>query len=241
MWQLTIIGNSKFNLFLKHIELVLKSKTKAVLAKNKNQLSIACVLKDKVNVLKVLNRVLSENLVLFYKENFILKTLDLNYLSETFKQALIKCLVLLDFETDVNFVFNQLSLWCAETINLDSFCHFKLKVLKQHWQTNLDVVNSSSAFIESDTFLDVLKFLVSAITPKRQSVDVCYSAGKFVISDENNNVLVFNNSGNDELNLISGLITLAPQTINLYCASALTNKTFKLIYYIFNKKVNLLV
>lgn len=241
MWQLTIIGNNKFNLFLKHLELLLKTKTSAILARNKNQLSVACVIKDKVNVLKVLNKALPESLILFYKENFILNNLNLTYLSEPFKTPLIKCLVLFGFEDEVGFVLNQLNINCGGIINLDSFYSFKLKQLKQNWKVNLDVINSSSGFIESDTFLDVLKFLVSAITPKRQTVDVCYSAGKFVISDENNNVLVFNNSSNDELNLITGLITLAPKTINLHCAGVLTNNAFKLIYYIFNKKVNLLI
>ncbi len=241
MWQLTIIGNNKFILFLKNIEHCLRQQTDALLALNNDELSIGCVLKDVTKVLKVLNKVLAESIVLYYKENYIVKNNLFNYLSSELKQPLIKCLVLLNFNDDVNFVVNSLGLNEGGFINLDSFFNFKLKNLKQNWNQLVGILKSSTSFIKSNTLLDILKFLVSVLEPKTQCVDVCYVCGKFVVSDESNNILVFKNSSNHELNLITGLITLAPKTINLHCAEVLSNNTFKLIYYIFNKKVNLLV
>lgn len=239
MWEFTIIGNANLNLYLKNIELTLKQKTGVILAANKNTLSIACKPENKQKVIKLLKPLISETIVLFYKEQFFKNHINLNYLSDQFKTAFIKCLVLFDFEEDYIIAFNELEL--INAINLDSFFHFKLKQLKNKWQQLLYVLNSNSTFLESEALLDLLKFLISSIKPKRESVDVYFNGVKFVLSDENNNILMFNNSESAELSLISGLITLAPKTINLHCAGVLSNNTFKIIYYVFNKKVNLLV
>ena len=96
-------------------------------------------------------------------------------------------------------------------------------------------------FLESETFLELLKFLIDTIIPRHRSIDVFYNGKNFELLDENNNIICFNNTNNPEANLISGLISLAPKTINLHCAGMLSDNTFKIIYYIFNKKVNLLV
>lgn len=239
MWEFTVIGNNNLNIYLKNIELTLKQKTNAVLARNNNSLSIACQHSEKSNVIKVLKNVLTETIILYYKELFFKSNLNLNYLSEQFKTAFIKCLVLFDFEEDYYLIINKLDF--VNAINLDSFFNFKLKALKNKWQELAMVLSDNTTFLESDAFLELLKFLINSITPKRESVDVYFNGEKFVLSDENNNILVFNNSESHELNLITGLITLAPKTINLHCAGVLSNNTFKIIYYVFNKKVNLLV
>ena len=86
------------------------------------------------------------------------------------------------------------------------------------------------------------KRAAAAPLPRHRLVDVYYVDDRFLIIDEQNNVLSFNNDTNNlEVDLITNLITIAPKNINLHCAGVLTNNTFKVIYYIFNKKVNLLV
>lgn len=240
MWEFTIVGNNKLNIYLKNIEYGLKQQSfKVVCSLNKNSLSIACDNKNKPKLENVIKKLLSETIVLFFKEDYYNKHLNLQCLGQQLRNALIKCLCLLDFNeecSDVSLKLNFISL-----INLESFFLFKLKHLKLKWHEIISVFENDFVFIESEVFLDVLKFLIESIAPKCGVVDVYYSAEKFVITDEDNNVLVFNNSANVEINLITGLITLSPQNINLHCAGALSNTAFKMIYYIFNKKVNLLV
>lgn len=243
MWEFFIESNINDVIYLKNIEKSLKFKNvNVVTALNKNSLSVACEFKDKPQILLNLKKVIAESIVLIYKQKFFESKIDLSYLNEQLKTALIKCLVLFDFEEDFYYVLDKLNLNFG--LVLDSFYLFQLKKLEKKWQEIVNICSNNTSFMESETFLELLKFLISSITPKRKSIDVYFNGENFVLCDENNNIIVFNdayNLNNLELNLISGLITLAPKTINLHCAGVLSDNTFKIIYHIFNKKVNLLV
>ena len=43
------------------------------------------------------------------------------------------------------------------------------------------------------------------------------------------------------MGLITNLVLLAPQNINIYCVDKMSEQTFKTLYYLFDKKINLLV
>lgn len=243
MWEFFIETNQNDVKHLSYIEKSIKFKNVNVItALNNNSLSIACEEKFKLKIIEKLKRIIAESIVLIYKEKYFLNMLNLENLSAEFKTAFVKCLILFDFEEDFFEVLNKLELNYG--LVLDSFYKFKLKNLQLKWEQIASVCANNTLFLESETFLEMLKFLISSTTPKRKSIDVYFNGSNFVLADENNNIIVFNEAlktNNIELELISGLITLAPKTINLHCAGMLTNNTFKIIYYIFNKKVNLLV
>lgn len=241
MWEFFIDIETGYEIYIKNLEKKLKQKFEnCITAVCNNVLSIACELKIKNQVVEYIKRELAEIIILIYKQQELLKTLNLEYLSQELKNAFIKCLVLFDFDEDFFIIVNKLELEYG--IVLKSFYNFKLKNLKTKWKQFSYVCSNNSVFFESQSFLDLLKYLIDYITPKHKSIDVYFDGNKFVLSDENNNILSFNDvDDNIEISLISQLISLAPKTINLHCAGILTNSTFKIIYYIFNKKINLLV
>lgn len=207
------------------------------------ELSIATSEENKAKIVKNINKSIIDIIIYIYKENYFIQHLNTQKLNELLKNALLKALVLFDVDTDREIIKDKLKY--NKRINLDSFYHFQLNSLKLKWKEIINLANENSCyFFECDTFLDLLKFLISAIEPKNEEVSVYYNGSDFTLLDEHqkkiNNKLV--NSTNDkELDLITTLITLAPTQINLHCINSMSNKTFKVLYYIFDKKVNLLV
>ena len=241
MWEFFITVDAGKEKQIYNLEKKLKLKfSNVITAVCNNVLSVACELKLKPKLSEFLKREIAEIIILIYKQQEIEKNVDLQYINDELKNAFIKCLVLFDFEEDYFLIINKLEL--EHGIVLKSFYNFVLKNLKLKWQQFACICANNAMFFESQSFLDLLKYLIDYITPKHKSIDVYFNGDKFILSDENNNILSFNELGeNLEIGLISDLITLAPKTINLHCAGILTDNTFKIIYYIFNKKVNLLV
>lgn len=240
MWEYNIVCNPKNRVHLRNIENNLKSKYPYIItALSDNVLSVALNYNQKPKVFEYIKRLLAETIILIYKEKLLLNSININYLSEEYKTAFIKSLIYFDYEEDMFEIINQLDFDTG--INLDSFYNFRLKKVKQKWLQLVSICQNNNVFLESETFLELLKFLIESMIPKHKYIDVFYNGIDFEIVDENNNLISFNNTGNPETNLISGLISLAPKTINLHCAGMLSDNTFKIIYYIFNKKVNLLV
>ena len=97
---------------------------------------------------------------------------------------------------------------------------------------------------ESETLIELIRFLIDSITPKRQAINIYYNGETFVLKDENNLIIKLNNAlnkSNMEINLITTLISLAPKIINFHCLGCVSENTFKILSYLFNKKINLLV
>lgn len=240
MWEYNIVCNPQNRVHLRNIENNLKSKYPYIItALSNNVLSVALNYNQKPKVFEYIKRLLAEAIILIYKEKLLLNSININYLSEEYKTAFIKSLIYFDYEEDMFEIINQLDFDTG--INLDSFYNFRLKKVKQKWLQLVSICQNNNVFLESETFLELLKFLIESMIPKHKYIDVFYNGIDFEIVDENNNLISFNNTGNPEVNLISSLISLAPKTINLHCAGMLSDNTFKIIYYIFNKKVNLLV
>lgn len=207
-----------------------------------NTLSIACLIENKTKVIKQLKSLIAEITVLIYKEKFFKTSLNLKMLSIAYSEALIKCLVMFDYEDDVYYVFTKLNL--EFNLILSSFYNFKLKALKQKWSEIKNIATNSGVNYESETLIELIRFLIDSITPKRQAINIYFNGETFVLRDENNLIIKLNNAlnkSNMEINLITTLISLAPKVINFHCLGCVSENTFRVISYLFNKKINLLV
>lgn len=213
--------------------------------KDMSILSIASSEQDYVYVKRVLKRYIPEIILFIYKEKYLIQNISFNDVNEVFKLSLLKALVLFDSETDYVDIRKELDL--DSDINIDSFYSFKLQKLKTRWQEIVSLANdNSNYFFESETLLELLKFLIATIKPKASFVNVYYNGKNFEFLDAKNRriknaILSSSGADNDEVNLIISLISLAPDTINIHCIDSLSNNTFKVLYYIFDKRVNLLV
>ena len=126
-------------------------------------------------------------------------------------------------------------------INLDGFYYFKLGFMRDKWGDILNIVKDNSFSGDSENFLELLKFLVNNIDSRIPMINVYYKNNKFIILDnKNKQIKDKENIENVEASLISQLIELSPQIINFYCSKFLSKSTFKVIYFVFNKKLNLI-
>lgn len=179
-------------------------------------------------------------LVKLYKQKYFQTALKHLPLPATHISALSRALTLFDIESDIFYTLNILP--TEGKLITDSFFGFKMTKLKDKWNEFVNVTNLNSPYLANkEIYIEFLKFLYSVIEPQCEEVNVFYNINSIELMDDKNHKLSENIDVNDEISLITNLIILAPNTINLHCIDCISSKTFKTLYYIFNKKINLLV
>ena len=183
---------------------------------------------------------IAEQIVNMSKTAYFDKNIGLDFLCHEHREALIKALVLFDIESDIYYV-----LTCIEnlkTIVVDSVDTFLLPKIKNKWCEFVTIANLNSNYLLNyEVFVEFLKFLINSIQPKTAVVNVKCDVHKFLFFDDKNSLMDSKVDLCDEMGLITNLVLLAPQNINIHCINQVSNKTFKTLYYLFDKKINLLV
>ena len=182
----------------------------------------------------------SECIINIYKTDFFNKTIMLNGLNKECKDALIKALVLFDIESDIYY-----TLCCIENMNtiiVESVNTFLLGKIKNKWNEFSTITNlNSNHLLNYEVFVEFLKFLINSIQPRLSVINIKCDVNKYLFYDNNNVVVAKDIDLSDEIGLITNLVFLAPKNINIYCINQVSNKTFKTLYYLFDKKINLIV
>lgn len=126
--------------------------------------------------------------------------------------AFKKALVNFDSETDKFMIKRSLDL--ESDIYLESFYHFKLKSLKNKWNELVSLANENrDYFLSNESFVDLLKFLVDNLDICEEEISIVKEEGGYRIYTDNTNysrILI------NEENIVSSVIDLSPQKINLY-------------------------
>lgn len=184
--------------------------------------------------------ILSDSIIKNYKTDYFNKNIKLPYLPAEQRDTLIKALVLFDIESDIYYVLNKIEKY--NILNLNSFNFFVLSKIKQKWQEFVIITNLNGNYLLNyEVFVEFLKFLISSIQPKTNVVNLKSDLTKFLFFDDKNNLITCRVDLKDEMGLITNLVLLAPQNINIHCMDNLSDKTFKTLYYLFDKKINLRV
>ena len=181
---------------------------------------------------------LSEIIVNIYKERFFIENIKLSFLPQNCKEMLIKALVLFDIETDIYYVLTMIEK--MSSIVISSLYEFRLNGLKNRWHEFSTVTNINSSYlVNEDIYIEFLKFLTLNINPQTKAITLKSDLSKYLIYDVNDRLITASiNMGND-MELITKLVLLAPQHINIYCGCDVNKKTFNTLYYLFNNKINL--
>lgn len=147
-----------------------------------------------------------------FKERYLNEYLVLYGLDEMGMGAFKKALLNFDKETDRFMVKKELIL--DRELYLESFYSFRLKNLQSKWKELVDLSNENREFLLSnESFIDLLKFLVD-------NLDICEN--EISIFKEDKVYKIFLNEQNlslnpvDETDIVSLVIDLSPQKINLY-------------------------
>ena len=148
-----------------------------------------------------------------YKASFLQQNISFLPQNSPYFNAFIKVYTYFDLELEHSIAYRLIKY--MPVIFLESFFIFRLGCLKQKWQDLCDITNNnSSAFLSSDTFISLLKFLISNLDKKTDSVIVSVKDNCFTyINKQNRQVIVGIKS---EMETICSLIELSPIKIVLY-------------------------
>ena len=185
-------------------------------------------------------QLISEIVVNIYKTEFFLKNIKLSFLPKSHKDALINALVQFDIESDIYYVLTLIEHYSK--IILKSLNQFLLTKIKNKWNEFVIIANLNGNYLLNyEVFIEFLKFLIKSIQPKTKVINLKSDLTKFLIFDDHNNLVTSRVDLEDEMGLITNLVLLAPRNINIHCIDKVSDKTFKTLYYLFDKKINLLV
>lgn len=167
-----------------------------------------------------------------YKMSFIDRFLFIPCQDKIGALAFKKALLNFDNETDKFIVKKALDL--KSDIFLDSFYHFKLKTLKSKWTELIALANENKEYLLSDeSFLDLLKFLVDNLDIGEDEISIVKEEdGYRIYTDNEYSIGVIN-----EENIVSSVIDLSPQKINLYVSE--NNNAMRLLKIIFADRISI--
>lgn len=214
--------------------------------KNCQNLVVACNEIEKPRLCFLISDAISDAISTFFKLDFIEKNIRIPIKDEINFQAFKKALVAFDRETDKYIISHALKI--EREINLESFFAFRLKQLKIKWLEIIKLANDNASYLLcSDTFLDLLKFLIENIEISRGTINVVKKNDEFKLCDENFNEISKNDCPlsnleeckNNEVNLVTSLIALSPRKINVYCSAFENNNVLTLISQIFENRVSI--
>ena len=169
----------------------------------------------------------------YFKTEFLNKNLNIPIRDEMSKVAFKKALINFDKETDFYIVSRNLSF--DKNLYLESFYNFKLQKLRDKWGELISLANENREYLSSsESFFDLLKFLVDNIDISEDEIDIVEDEEGYRIFSgrEEGSIEGLNDEG-----LVSSVIDLSPQKINLYCRKE--NSATDMLKRIYEKRVNL--
>ena len=170
----------------------------------------------------------------FLKEKTTLIGKDTEYF-----EAFVRVLTYFDAELDRKIIARHLVY--GDKINLESFFEFRLRMLKQKWEELTSLTNENAfLFLSSETFIELLKFLISNIEPKYDALNLSFGDKAYIttISEKSGVVAEFELS--DEAGLLAGLIDLSPNKLRVEVGSSEEcGKMVGLLCELFGERVSL--
>jgi len=187
MYQCSISVDKKKASWLLGIERILELQLKAidgVIASGEHSgramLSIACEKEKKAAAKTIITDTLLEMYLTAVKYEFLLSRLRLTHLNENQANLLVHSLVAFDREAEKEIALAALKF--KDHIALDGIFNFKLSELKERWGEIAQLATSNSSHLHHDeTLNELLRFLVSAVTPKIKKLSVATSGRYFTV------------------------------------------------------------
>lgn len=167
--------------------------------------------KDKAKIL--ITSCIIEIICQYFKTSFLDKYLIFPRQDKIGMLAFKKALLNFDKETDKYIIKKNLEL--KHDLFLESFYHFKLKPLQEKWAELVTLSNENSDYlISSESFIDLLKFLVDNLDICEDEISVVKEGETYKIYTLEN--VQYQDKTFSEESIVSSVIDLSPQKINLY-------------------------
>ena len=179
-----------------------------------------------------LSNCITEVICTVFKSSFLDSQLILPSLDNLGLNAFKKALLNFDKETDRYLVKKYLKL--EKDFFLESFYQFKLSTLKSKWTELVTLANENREYLTStESFIDLLKFLIDNLEICEEEISIYQSADhsyKIYVSDKQ-----YQNKDFSEECLVSSIIDLSPQKINLYCSDQ--SRAITLLHRLFDERI----
>lgn len=238
MWEFCInlqsnksdLAASIFNILRKEL-----SFSKAIVARSDGEKFISIVLavpkESRSDAEIVIMRVVTLAICQSFKADYLNKHLFLPNQDNLSLTAFKKALINFDKETDYFLISKILNF--DECLYLESFYQFKLVRLREKWSELIRLANENRDYLVSaDAFFDLLKFLVDNLDVSGDEIDVVEDDDGYHICESGAKSGALNPSA-----LVSSLIDLSPQKINMYYRSE--NNATDLLKTIFDHRIML--
>ena len=200
---------------------------------NENYFSILIAVEESISELarKAISSIIIDMICNDLKEKYLDKYLILPNQDKmgviAFKQALLN----FDRETDKFIIKKNLKL--EKDLFLESFFFFKLRTLQSKWNELISLANENRDYLLTDeSFIDLLKFLIDNLDICEDEISVVKEEGGYRIYADDKE---YSNGLLNEEGIISSIIDLSPQKINLYANE--TSSAIKLLEQIFDDRI----
>ncbi len=185
----------------------------------------------------VLRVVICDTICEKMKFDFLKNNIDLTLSNEKLFDAFVKVYTYFDCDLERKIIVRNLVL--KDKLVLESFLEFRLQPLKMKWKEMCNLTNSSSnVFLKSETFVELLKFLISNLDIKCKCLVIDFNDGcKFYEEDGNSLVALVNFEENDEMGIITQVIELCPAKLKIICGK--DNQIVSTLAELFDKRVEI--
>ena len=243
MWKYTVIVPKKYGMIVYRLKEILANKlynyshAQAILEEMENYKYCLIVQEDIKNTIKaIVLSYLVDNFIYFYKRDYILQNLKFNIENNKQFSFFLKALICFDHPIDKEFILQTIK--DCNTIYLDSLFLFGIKRLKNKWNELSTLANENYFYINNeDSFIQLVKFLISNIDYRVNTVNVYLEDNKYKFFDQNNNYIndyLLDFPSDEESFLINSLISLCPQKIRLHFD---TKKVDYFLYELFDERI----
>lgn len=148
-----------------------------------------------------------------FKSDYLNRELLLPELDNASLYAFKRALLNFDRETDKFIIKKNLIL--DNNLYLESFYRFRLKSLLDKWEELVSLSNENKEYlISKESFIDLLKFLVDNLDICEEEISIVKEQGGYRIYAEDSNIFLDKLISEDSM--VSSVIDLSPQKINLY-------------------------
>lgn len=244
MWEIEIISNRTNSTYIS----ALQEKISPVLAEVQGvsvvsantdivSLVVGCKAENSAKLKVGLKLAIADLICEQIKFEFLSANLDTVFYDENYGFALAKICTYFDNELDRQVVLQNLDL-SNKKINIESFFYFRLGMLRKKWLELCNITsNNSGAIIKSGNFLEFVRFLLSNIEMRSQSVILEMREKCLIYHDEKKDFDIIDSiDPHDKFSVLGKLIELNPSIIKIYPDSS-NDETLKLVKNIFDDKV----
>jgi len=188
MFQFNISVDKRYVTWFNSIEKILTIQMKelsGVVASAENgrrvEISIACENAQSAQAKKIIKKTLIEMYLTVCKYEYLASVLKIPRLSEASYKILLHTLVVFDRESESEILEKNLRF--SDYLALDGFFHFRMQEVKKRWDEIAQLASNNALYLNhEDTLNELLKFLMSAVTPKVQKLSISVLADHFNVS-----------------------------------------------------------